>query len=184
MGRTEVTWRGESISLDVSPGTHTLPLEDHYALRYASERPHPNIWRIRYWGLGTPTDGARLGLRVFGNLGLDDDTIPTGGVLDIDSASLPYTWFVDDLDQTRKPSILTLVVPSQADEVINLSTQVMGDRVEITADELMLPVTVYITSSYLPREDLIEAIRGDLDFYDGAQNPPVTPVEATLQISN
>jgi hypothetical protein len=122
MGRTEVTWRGESISLDVSPGTHTLPLEDHYALRYASERPHPNIWRIRYWGLGTPTDGARLGLRVFGNLGLDDDTIPTGGVLDIDSASLPYTWFVDDLDQTRKPSILTLVVPSQADEVINLST--------------------------------------------------------------
>ena len=96
----------------------------------------------------------------------------------------PYAWFVDDLDVPIKPPVFFMVVPSEASEVTEISTRVIGDVVETTTGELKLPFTTYLIPSYLPREDLIAAIRADLDVYDGSPTPPETPLEVTLQLTD
>ena len=184
MGRAEIISRDGALPLDVSLGTHNLLLEERYGVRYASEKPHPNIWRMRYWASGTPSDESQVTFRISGNLGLDHETIAIEDMMNIDGMLLPYVWFVDDLDAPTKPPVFFMVVPRDASELTELSTQVMGDVVEATTGELKLPLTTYLISSYLSRETLVAAIRADLDMYDGSIISPETPSEVTLQITD
>ena len=92
-----------------------------------------------------------MSLRVFGNLGLDQNTIPIPHFAEIAGASLPYTWFVDDLDEVDKPPVLLLVAPRDETELSALRATTLGDQTEVVITAPQLPLTTYLTTSYSRR---------------------------------
>ena len=182
MGRVELT-RGEDLfQLDVSLGIHSLPLETGYTLMYASEKPHSQVWRVRYWTIGQPSSDQEISFKIAGNLGLDGLTIPLPGEMNVGGIFLPYQWYTNDLIIPTKPPVLTLVVPGGTQELATLSATSVGDNLVTETGAISLPLTTYITSSYLPREHLVDALKRDINLFGEALVAPITPLQVEMEI--
>ena len=183
MGRIKVTYQQSETTLNTSLGIHTLSLSESFKLRYASEKAHTNVWRLRFWGVGSEVERQEIGLEFYGNLGHDGLTTLLYGQTDLQGYTLPYWQYTDNVNQPIKPPALTVLIPHHGTELSLLDHSINNDQVSLKLENSRLPVTYYLASSYLPTETLLDLIKQDLRLMDYLPYERRHPEQVTLQVT-
>jgi hypothetical protein len=184
MGRIKVTWRGEEINLNTALGIHTLRLDDQTMIRYSSDKAHSNLWRLRFWMISPNQDQERISMEIYGNLGMNQRTNVTFGQKILRGTPVPYWWYTDHLEVPVKPPVLSFLVPANGQEASSIESLLNVDQVTLTADNVRLPLTYYLASSYLSLNEVLNAIETDLSLNDGRTVQNVSPEEVTITLSS
>ena len=182
MGRVRLTWNEQEISLNVALGIHRLRLDEQNTIAYASEKATSNIWRLRFWQIAPLPSEQRLNIEFYGNLGLDGATIQSYGQRELSGHLLPYWRYVDHVNEAIKPPVQMMALPSRAEDLSSIRAALNVDQVSLELSEVKLPVTFYLSSSYLASESLLEAIEHDIILDDERGYEYFTPSEVTLTL--
>ncbi len=183
MGRVSITWEGEALLLNVGLGLHTIRLNEQTHLRYSSDKPHPNLWRLRFWTTGRTLEGDELSVQVSGNLGFNGLTTLRYGEVDMAGFSIPYWWYSDDIQNPVKPPVFSMLVPHHGISAPFIESELLQDQVSLSLNDTQVPFTYYLASSYLPVADLLYAIEADLSLFDGRGELRFLPTEVRLSIN-
>ena len=184
MGRVKITWNDQVTSLNVALGFHRLRLDEQTLIAYASEKVHSNIWRLRFWRLTPLLSENRINIEFYGNLGLDGATIQSFGQREIAGQLLPYWRYVDHVNEAIKPPVQMMLIPSTPDDITGIRTTLTVDQARLTVTEAQLPLTYYLSSSYLPQETILDTIESDLILDDERGYQTFTPQQVTINLNH
>ncbi len=162
-GIVELDYGGERFGpIDIREGIRDLDLGD-YPIRVASERPHPNVWRLRLMP-GEAGDERPVTLRITGNLGSDGTTHAALRDVMLGGLRLRYLRTQDvppGGEPVGAPVVQMLVAADPADHGRVRYTTVQ-DEVAVVAEDVRLPVTFYVVPSYADADGVARGLADDL----------------------
>ena len=183
MGRVRITFNEQVTSLNVALGYHRLRLDDQTLIAYSSEKVNSNLWRLRFWRVAPVHSEYRIDIEFYGNLGLDAATTQSFGQSELAGYFLPYWRYTDHSIEAVKPPVQTMLIPSNPSDIERIGSMLIIDQVSLTASDVQLPLTYYLSSSYLPQEDILRAIETDIVIDDDRGYKVFTPNELTVTLN-
>ena len=142
-GTTAITHAGAQANVDVNLGIRNAVVGG-YGYRVESELIN-NVWRLRY----SPTvdnDERLVTLTITGNLGSDGGTQAQQPRVEYAGRQLTYLFTTDG--GNFDPPVVHLFVPSDPDQIPQITYANVSDNVTITARNITLPATFYVALSY------------------------------------
>ncbi|MCA9526322.1 MAG: thrombospondin type 3 repeat-containing protein, partial [Myxococcales bacterium] len=130
-----------------------------YEFTATSEFAPGHTWRIRL----APVQAGDQRLVTFsfrGNLGSDGGTIAMPGQDAFHGVPINYLFTRDA--GPFDPPVTTLFMPNGPDQVGNVQYAAQGDNVTVTATDIRLPATLYVTATYADPADVRAAIFADV----------------------
>ncbi|MBU1896695.1 hypothetical protein KKB55_02875, partial [Myxococcota bacterium] len=141
-----------------------------YRFSAHSDFPHPQVWRIQLRP-EQPNDPRPVTARLLGNLGSGAVTRVIRGEHVTPLAAFPYVQTHDG--PTRDVPALHFMVPSQISELGQIRYNIRDgfDEVEILAQGVHLPLTIYTVVSALTPAQLLPALMADLVEQPSVEGP-------------
>ena len=157
----------QSFQLDVSEGQH-VTLLDGQPFHYDSAFVSQNVWRVRWspsreLSVSRRFSGASFELR--GSLGAGSLTLSVQAVTSVHGHDLRYMYMTDDFIAPSTPPSLLWIVPSEP-SAADLITYEEADGLIRATSPITSPFTIYIATSYLAREELIQLLRARVERRD------------------
>jgi len=162
--RIDVTVGGiTQSSLVITTGSHEYTT-DGYTYRLVSDWAENHILRYRIEPVSTEVR-EDITVRLWGNLGSDSNTVSLLSTFNHDGLDIDYMVTNDwsGIDGTSgDPQVTHFMVPSNSDHLSSVTYDISGDKPDIQAVDVSLPVTVYVTASYHPHADIANWVDNDL----------------------
>ena len=105
------------------------------------------MWRVRILP-AVENDERLVTVTLTGNLGSDGATVSAQRQVPFQGRQLTYLHTSDNFAQPGDPPVYHLVVPSNPEQLANINYAIAGDTPTIRANNVTLPITVYIALHY------------------------------------
>lgn len=181
-GSTELRYQGASQFLDIQPSNQaSRVLLNGYEISYRSQLIG-NVWRLIIEPRDM-TDIRPIDLSISGNIGSDGDTRSQISQTRIEGRDVPYLRTTDNLNAPVDPPIIYMMITSNPEQLGQVSYDVQADDVMITANQITLPVVLYVVPSFLRANQILPVLIGDIDPFAGADANAAIFGQFELQIT-
>ncbi len=170
-GRIQVTHAGQAsgelrLAVNGVEGGTAQAAAGLYAFEYDVEFPHQNLLRVRL----TPNvenDERPVNISITGNLGSDGGTVSAQRQIMFQGRALTYLHTSDNFAAPRDPPVLHMLIPSDPEHLGLVNYAINRDNPTITANNVTLPATFYITLHYGDHAAATAAVLRDIEIQAG-----------------
>lgn len=166
--------------LDVLVGERAA-VAGEFGFNIKSDFPNQNVWRIHL----TPNEGQeneRVTLRIEGKTGARFQNVAEVRSTTLEGRQISYfhTAFNDFDRVDSDPPIVHVVVPQDPADLGRIEYTNEDREITIVATDIRLPATFYLAPGFLPHQDVIAGILGDIEL---AADPDAAPSVGQIEIS-
>ncbi|MEZ4467563.1 MAG: hypothetical protein R3F43_24750, partial [bacterium] len=156
-----VTFNGATTNIDPTLGQRNAAA-GAYQFRVVSEFVGVYTWRVSLLP-AQEFDERLVTVNVLGNLGSDGGGNVAQRQAAFQGRQLPYTFASDGSD----PSALVALVPGDPEQLGAVRHSAVRDNVTVTATNIKLPATLYITVSYAAENLHLQGVLGNIEVQAG-----------------